>query len=60
MNLIERYVIKINKENKTKYEGVTMYELNMVVDDYGFEHTVDVILLEEDYNMIKEKGYYLC
>lgn len=60
MNLIERYVIKINKENKTKYEGVTMYELNIVVDDYGFEHTVDVILLEEDYNMIKEKGYYLC
>lgn len=60
MNLIERYVIKINKENKTKYEGVTMYELNMVVDDYGFKHTVDVILLEEDYNMIKEKGYYLC
>lgn len=60
MNLIERYVIKINKENKTKYEGVTMYELNMVVDDYGFKHTVDVILVEEDYNMIKEKGYYLC
>ena len=60
MNLLEREVIKILEENKTEYNGVTMYEMKMIVNDYGHEHIVDVILLEEDYKMIKEKGYYIC
>ena len=60
MNLLEREVVKILEENKTEYNGVTMYEMKMIVNDYGHEHIVDVILLEEDYKMIKEKGYYIC
>ena len=60
MNLIERHVIKVNKENKTQHEGTIMYELNLTVNDYGHIHNVDVILLEDEYNMMKEKGYYLC
>lgn len=60
MNLLEREVIKILEENKTEYNGVTMYEMKMIVNDYGHEHIVDVILFEEDYKMIKEKGCYIC
>lgn len=60
MNLLEREVIKIIEENKTEYNGTVMYEMKMFVNDYGHEHIVDVILLEEDYKMIKEKGYYIC
>ena len=37
-----------------------MYELRMLVDDEGLKGIVDVVLMEEDYNMIKEKGYYYC
>lgn len=60
MNLVERYVLEIINENKTEFNGVPMYELKMLVDDYGDKHIVDVVLMEEDYNMIKEKGYYYC
>lgn len=60
MNLVERYVLEIINENKTEFNGVVMYEMKMLVDDYGNEHTVDVVLMEEDYNMIKGKGYYYC
>lgn len=60
MNLVERYVLNIIEENKTEFNGVAMYELKMLVDDYGDKHIVDVVLMEEDYNMIKEKGYYYC
>lgn len=60
MNLVERYVLEIINENKTEFNGVPMYELKMLVDDYGNKHIVDVVLMEEDYNMIKEKGYYYC
>lgn len=60
MNLIERHVIEILKENKTEWNGVEMWEMKMIVDDYGCIKTVDVILLESDYNLIKQKGYYLC
>lgn len=60
MSLVERYVLEIINENKTEFNGVPMYEMKMLVDDYGNKHTVDVVLMEEDYNMIKEKGYYYC
>ena len=60
MNLVERYILEIINENKTEFNGVPMYELKMLVDDYGNKHIVDVVLMEEDYNMIKEKGYYYC
>lgn len=60
MSLVERYVLEIINENKTEFNGVPMYEMKMLVDDYGNKHTVDVVLMEEDYNMIKDKGYYYC
>lgn len=58
--MVKRYVKQILGEHKTDFNGVPMYEMKMLVDDYGNKHTVDVVLMEEDYNMIKEKGYYYC
>lgn len=55
-----RDVKQILEEHKTEFNGVAMYEMKMMVDDYGNKHIVDVVLMEEDYNMIKEKGYYYC
>lgn len=60
MNLVERYVLEIISENKTEFNGISMYEMKMLVDDYGTEHVVDVVLTEREYDMIKEKGYYYC
>lgn len=53
-------VEKIIRENKTDYNGVVMYELTLYVSYNGGykKGYTDVILLEEDYKMIKEKGYY--
>lgn len=60
MNLVRRDVLEVINENETKFNGITMYELRMLVDDEGLKGIVDVVLMEEDYNMIKEKGYYYC
>lgn len=61
----KRIVLEIISEEKTLYKGlvtiVPMYQLRLLVkEENGIEQTVDVLLLEEDYNMIKEKGYYYC
>lgn len=55
-----REVLSVNREKKTDYDGVLMFELNLDVCDHGVNKNVDVLLLEEDYNMIRERGYYLC
>lgn len=60
MGLVRRDVKQILDEHRTEFNGVPMYELKMLVDDYGNRYTVDVVLMEEDYSMIKEKGYYYC
>lgn len=60
MNLVERHVLNVIEENKTEFNGVIMYEMKMLVDDYGARHVVDVVLSEREYNMIQEKGYYYC
>ena len=60
MNLVRRDVLEVINENKTEFNGITMYELRMLVDDEGLKGIVDVVLMEEDYNMVKEKGYYYC
>lgn len=54
-----RDVIQVLEERTTEFNGVPMYEMKMLVDDYGNKHTVDVVLMEEDYNMIKEKRILL-
>lgn len=56
----KRKVINVNREKKTDYGGVIMFQLNLDVKDHGTKKNVDVILEEKDYSMIQERGYYLC
>lgn len=58
--LNRRYVFSIHRERRTEYHGIPMYELNLDVKEHGIYKNVDVMLMEEDYTMIQERGYYLC
>lgn len=58
--MVRRSVKQVLEERRTEFNGVTMYELKLLIDCGDKERTVDVVLMEEDYNMIKEKGYYYC
>lgn len=60
MGMVRRNVKQILEEHRTEFNGVPMYELKLLIDDGDKEGSVDVILMGEDYNMIKEKGYYYC
>lgn len=61
MNLLEHYVTNITREHETDCQGIKMYELTCDINCYGVvkkqEH---ILLLEGDYKMIQEKGYYLA
>ena len=56
----KRNVKQILEEHETEFNGVVMYELKLLIDCGDKEGSADVVLMEEDYNMIKEKGYYYC
>lgn len=62
MDLLENYVTNITKERVTVFGETKMYELTCdIMDCFGYERKQEhVILSEEDYNMVKEKGYYLA
>lgn len=61
MNLVEHCVTNITHENRTNYNGVVMYELTCDIDCYGIKKkNENILLMEEDYNMVKEQGYYLA
>lgn len=57
MNLIERYVLKIYSVSENAYG----YTIIADIDDYGIIEKEKIIhVSKRDYEMIKEKGYYLC
>lgn len=61
MNLLEHYVTNITREYETDFQGVKMHELICDIDCYGnVKKQEHILLLEEDYKMIQEKGYYLA
>lgn len=61
MNLVEKYVYNITSEKKIEYQGTTFYELICDTDCYGNkEKQRKLILLEQEYKMVKQKGYYMC
>lgn len=61
MNLLEHYVTNITREHETDYQGVKMYEMTCDINCYGnVKKQEHILLLEEDYKMIQEKGYYLA
>lgn len=61
MNLLEHYVTNITREYETDFQGVKMHELTCDINCYGnVKKQEHILLLEEDYKMIQEKGYYLA
>lgn len=58
--MVRRNVKQVLEERRTEFNGVPMYDLKLLMDVGDKEGTIDVVLMEEDYNMIKEKGYYYC
>lgn len=56
----KRIVTKINNQHYSPWKGVDMYEMNITVNDGGFLHDVDVILMQEDVTNIRQLGYYYC
>lgn len=61
MNVLEQYVTNIISEQKHDIDGTTVYEMICDIDCYGcVEKRKRIMLLEKDYNMVKEKGYYLA
>lgn len=61
MNLVEKYIYNITSTKEMKYKGILLYELECDTDCYGdIRKQTTVLLTERDYNMVKEKGYYMC
>ena len=57
MNLVERFVLKIHHVSEDAFG----YTLIADIDDYGRVEKEKVIRVSKrDYEMIKNKGYYLC
>ena len=58
----KRIVLEILGQEMTWYrKTVPMYKLKIrVMEENGTEQTVNVLFMEEDYNMIVERGYYYC
>lgn len=61
MNVLEQYVTNIIYEQKHIVDVTTLYEIICDIDCYGnIEKHKCIILSENDYKMVKEKGYYLA
>ncbi len=61
MNVLEQYVTNIIFEQKHVIDGTTIYEIICDIDCCGcIEKHKRIMLSEKDYNMVKEKGYYLA
>lgn len=57
MNLVERFVLKIYHVSENAFG----YTLIADIDDYGIIEKEKLIRVSKrDYEMIKNKGYYLC
>lgn len=57
MNLVERFVLKIHHVSENAFG----YTLIADIDDYGIVEKEKLIRVSKrDYEMIKNKGYYLC
>lgn len=61
MNLVEKYVYNITCVKEIKYKDMLVYELECDTDCYGdIRKQVTISLTEQEYKMVKEKGYYIC
>lgn len=61
MNLVEKYVYNITSVEEINYNGIPLYKLICDTDCYGdIRKQVTIFLIEYQYNMVKQKGYYMC
>lgn len=61
MNIVEKYVYNITCVKRIKYKDMLVYQLICDTDCCGdIRKQVTILLTERDYNMVKEKGYYMC
>lgn len=57
MNLVERFVLKIHHVSENAFG----YTIIADIDDYGIVEKEKLIRVSKrDYEMIKNRGYYLC
>ena len=57
MNLVERFVLKIHHVSEDAFGHTLIAD----IDDYGIIEKEKLIRVSKrDYEMIKNKGYYLC
>lgn len=61
MNLVEKYVYNITCVKCIKYKDMLVYQLECDTDCYGdIRKQVTILLTKWEYDMVKEKGYYMC
>ena len=61
MNLLKKYVYNITSTEEINYRNITLYKIKCDTDCYGdIRKQVTIYLTEQEYNMVKEKGYYIC
>ena len=61
MNLLEKYVYKITSVKEINYEGMKFYKLICDTDCCGdIRKQTKITLTEREYDMVIEKGYYMC
>lgn len=56
--MIRRWVKDINRARETIHKNVVMWECNLSI--IGMKESVDVLLKDSEYDMIRERGFYLC
>ena len=50
--MVRRNVKQVLEERRTEFNGVPMYDLMLLIDVGDKEISVDVVLMEEEYNII--------
>lgn len=61
MNLLEKYVYNITKTEEINYRNLTLYKIKCDTDSCGdIRKQVTILLTKREYDMVKEKGYYMC
>lgn len=61
MNLVEKYVSNITDVEEVDTEWGYYYKIKCDTNCYGQKMlNTEISVVQDEYNMIKSKGYYLC
>jgi hypothetical protein len=59
MNLLEHYIEEIYKEQDVVYDGIEMVEVEYLANCWGQEQVYKEVLLKDEWESAKKKGYTL-